>query len=378
MGFYINRIKVHNFKSFQDLDISLDRYNVVIGKNGTGKSNFSDIFEFLSDVSHDLTSAIHKQGGRDILNYNSKDNRLSFEVYFSSNVLENVHIEEKSINQLHTNNIIYKFCIEFKEGKRYDIVEDCLNIIIGDSHIEISKDKYIINVDSNLDIDLEIFDYFMTQDDQLLISDSLLYNIIPNWYDFIRNMSVYRLDPIELKKPTIRKELTRLCDGNSSLSYILDDIIYDEKEYKRFINHVQDLLPFVKDVGVQYIDGNATFNVTIRGNTIPMQSVSDGTICVIGLVVGLLFDDSLCTVIKDPERNIHASILDKLVDLFQDESELHQVVVITHNTDIVECSPIENVLVIDESGITKLKDHDMVKTFEDSMSVSELMRQGLL
>ena len=60
----IQQIHVENFKSFLTLDIELSRFNVVIGSNAAGKSNFISIFKFLRDIArHGLADAIALQGG---------------------------------------------------------------------------------------------------------------------------------------------------------------------------------------------------------------------------------------------------------------------------------------------------------------------------
>lgn len=60
----INRIRVSNFKNFKSLDVDLGKFNLVIGANGSGKSNFVQVFKFLNDiVKHGLDDAISMQGG---------------------------------------------------------------------------------------------------------------------------------------------------------------------------------------------------------------------------------------------------------------------------------------------------------------------------
>ena len=51
----IDRILVKNFKSFRNLDISLGRSNLLIGENGSGKSNFLEVFLVLRGLSRGLT-----------------------------------------------------------------------------------------------------------------------------------------------------------------------------------------------------------------------------------------------------------------------------------------------------------------------------------
>ena len=64
----IKRIKATNFKSFENLDIELGKFNVLIGANASGKSNFVSIFKFLRDiVTSGLDNAISMQGGIEYL-----------------------------------------------------------------------------------------------------------------------------------------------------------------------------------------------------------------------------------------------------------------------------------------------------------------------
>ena len=64
----IQKVPVENFKSFSELDIRLSKFNVVIGSNAAGKSNFISIFRFLHDIaSSGVVNAIAMQGGSDYL-----------------------------------------------------------------------------------------------------------------------------------------------------------------------------------------------------------------------------------------------------------------------------------------------------------------------
>src|SRR3972149_11404679 len=64
----IKTIKVKNFKSFKELQVDLGKFNVLIGANASGKSNFVQVFKFLRDIeSHGLDNAISLQGGPEYL-----------------------------------------------------------------------------------------------------------------------------------------------------------------------------------------------------------------------------------------------------------------------------------------------------------------------
>src|SRR5208283_1142236 len=64
----IKTIRVKNFKSFKDVEVHLGNFNVLIGANASGKSNFIRIIEFLRDTQrHGLENAISLQGGPEYL-----------------------------------------------------------------------------------------------------------------------------------------------------------------------------------------------------------------------------------------------------------------------------------------------------------------------
>ena len=60
----IKKIKIENFKSFKKLEVDLGGFNVLIGANASGKSNFISIFKFLKDIIDEgLDNAVSMQGG---------------------------------------------------------------------------------------------------------------------------------------------------------------------------------------------------------------------------------------------------------------------------------------------------------------------------
>ncbi len=60
----LTRVAVKNFLSLKDVDIELGDLNVLVGPNGSGKTNFLNIFRFVGDVARsDLVPAIEGIGG---------------------------------------------------------------------------------------------------------------------------------------------------------------------------------------------------------------------------------------------------------------------------------------------------------------------------
>ena len=75
----ITHLHLESFKSFKSLDFELKPLNVVIGPNGSGKTNFLDFFRFLSEaMSNHLADAIYNRGGLWRLSFGGSRDPLTF------------------------------------------------------------------------------------------------------------------------------------------------------------------------------------------------------------------------------------------------------------------------------------------------------------
>lgn len=62
----MDKIEIKGYKSFKDLTLDLRAINILIGSNGSGKSNFLSFFEFLNRIyEHKLTEYVALSGGVD-------------------------------------------------------------------------------------------------------------------------------------------------------------------------------------------------------------------------------------------------------------------------------------------------------------------------
>ncbi|MFN4147334.1 MAG: AAA family ATPase [Runella sp.] len=62
----ISRVKLKNWKNFEEIDVSLKERMFIVGPNAVGKSNFLDVFRFLRDIAKPgggLQKAVTDRGG---------------------------------------------------------------------------------------------------------------------------------------------------------------------------------------------------------------------------------------------------------------------------------------------------------------------------
>lgn len=75
----LDMLQIRGYKSIDKLDISLGQINVLIGGNGTGKSNFISLFSLLHEMAtQKFQRAVLKRGGAQVLlHYGPKVTKIS-------------------------------------------------------------------------------------------------------------------------------------------------------------------------------------------------------------------------------------------------------------------------------------------------------------
>ncbi len=87
----LDRIKIEGFKSVREMNFELNNLNVLIGSNGSGKSNFISIFKLLNQVvEQNLQLYVAQSGGADtFLHFGQKSTpKLSIRLRFDKNGYE--------------------------------------------------------------------------------------------------------------------------------------------------------------------------------------------------------------------------------------------------------------------------------------------------
>ena len=131
----IKKIGVSNFKSFDEAEIELGRFNVLIGANASGKSNFINILQFIKDIAeYGLDNAISMQGGVDyIRNINiGASKNLSIELHIDSKDKPVKSFgfgkeDDEKLILISAHEFMYKFSIEFYTSRRgYKVADERL------------------------------------------------------------------------------------------------------------------------------------------------------------------------------------------------------------------------------------------------------------
>ena len=414
----IKRIGVKNFKSFKELKIDLGKFNVIIGANASGKSNFVHIFEFLRDIANSgLDNAISMQGGVEYLrNMNiGASEPLSIKVVSDKEFGLLGPRTKTGLIGIKTYEVIYEFALRFnKRGSGFRIVNDELSQrcrfiklerkekkieekeILGDGEILISRSNGSVKIDlkkpSNVPLKKEdIFPPFLLEEkpsERKLLLETTYF--IPPLESIFSEISINDFDPKLPKKATPITGKAELEEDGSNLSIILKSITENKKGKRKLFNLVKDLLPFVENLDVEkFADKSLLFKLKesyFKTQYLPASLISDGTINITALIVALYFEKKPFVIFEEPGRCLHPYLISKVVEMMKDASKTQkrQIVITTHNPEFVKNAGLKNILLVSRneegfSTVSRPADKDEVKIFlKNDIGIEELYIQNLL
>lgn len=417
----ISKIRIANFKSFADQTVELNDFNLLVGANATGKSNFVQAFKFLSDIAaHGLDDAISLQGGVEYLRNFGLDTSepLSFQVTIqgeSHKVDRSVDVGKRSdAKNVHSISIRmpqeivsldYEFSLKFhKSGSGYSVERD--RMTLNHDHgaptdaresgsdsaktiAENSSGKLIVkSTVPNMEY-LSSFGGEQIAERTLLFETPILHLFAGTYMDWFKEIGIYDFDPRKAKGVITVAGRSELETDGGNLAVVLKKLLSDEDTRRSIRNLCQYNLPYLKDLRIEQLaDRFVSIKVQetfAENNELPAFLISDGTANIIALVVALFFQkQKRFAIFEEPERHLHPKLISGLMELFKEASDKRQILVTTHNPEVVRYTGIENVLLVsrDKSGFSRISkpvDSQHVRTFlENDLGVEELFVDNLL
>ncbi len=426
----LKKLRAKNFKSFADIEINLNKFNVLIGANAAGKSSFVQILDFLRNIiKHDLKNAISMQGGVEYLtNINlSRDNPLIIEVVFNPSNYKKVEKEyEDHFICRQSQEVSYCFSLDIRSDDEIEILKDELTVQFN--YLDIDKNNHevldafgfmtlsIKNKQGKLGFDLDTndldtpgiqehfnvkesfqilddrFSSILEQDEtgekRLILETPYAHLIEPLIWETFTRLSIFNINTNLPKKATPISGKAELEEDGSNLAIVLRKILENQDKERKFINLVSDILPFIEELEIEkYADKSILFKAKedfVDDKFMPASLLSDGTINIISLIIALYFEKRELVVFEEPERNLHPSLISKLVEMFKDASNSKQIIITTHNPEIIKFVDFKDLFLIkrDRNGfsvIEKPSEKEEVKIFlENNMGLDQLFIQNLL
>lgn len=414
----IRRILASNFKTFAKAEIGLELFNVIIGSNAAGKSNFIAILQFLKDIADiGLRDAVSLQGGGSLLRNLALPTpvtlSLSCEVDLCENRITMSFCESKDVAIEATVQICeYHLDLELSDDSFRILNEsltgpcDFLSCEIGGQSCAMGKGTMELKrgedgiprpsvlpdeIAHRIDFGTRVM-HPLQPDESVLEKPVFFPPLSPLTFqvaEVFRSIAVFDLDPSLAKRAAVITGKSTLSSDGSNLSLALRRIVEDSVRRHKMILLLADIIPFVEDIQVVKVGDRTlvtslveTYNHT---KALPAPLLSDGTIQVIALVIALYFEDRSPLIFEEPGRNIHPALISKVIDMMKDVTtrQNRQIIITTHNPEIVKYAGAEHVILLqrDDNGysiLSRPSDHEEIQAFLETMGIEDLYIQNLL
>jgi len=439
----LKKVRIKNFKSFKDVEIEFNNLNVLVGANASGKTNFLAYLEFMKEIVHkdkqpDLSRAIINQCGIAGVNYFLNTNIGTQEPFETEIVCINQigtrvgKTKERIV--IYPNEEIYKLNLIFNEGKiNYEIIKEELTWKCGlDKAVDLEDEIYFDPKSLNqrtiiLKFNDKNWEYYELMPDGKLEATQILQPLRDHHAHWDKLVSSEKLDSINNKISTSHqhkillegqglfvsdlKEILRsissfdikpecknpllpmtnyepLKKDGSNLILVLAYLLKDEEKKRTLFNLMTYVFPFFKELEIREVFENY-IQLWMKEKYhkeawIPSFLISDGTINIIAFLIALFFDDSKIVFIEEPDRYLHPYLISALVELLKEASEKKQIIITTHNPEILRYVDKKDILLVSrgDDGFSKISrpaNKKIIQIFlTDELGMPELFIDNLL
>lgn len=384
----IESLIIKNYKVFKDVKITdIPNMAVFLGKNGTGKTTFFDVFGFLHDcLLGNVRAAITKRGGFAEVRSRGQDGDIYFMIQFRPDIDEPLITYEISIGvDEYSRVIVRKEILRMRRGQ-YGAPWKILDFKNGEGVAAEGELKTYQDVQlaTRRPQKLESADILAIKglgQFKNFVAVNKFRMLIEDWF-----VADLRIDSArERQESTYSEQLTRTGDNLAAVTkYLYEN--YPDK-FQAIINKMKQRVPGVSNVEAKSTDDGYIILKFQDGqfkNPFSAKFVSDGTIKMFTYLVLLNDPDQhalLC--IEEPENQLYPELLAELAEEFRQYAQNGQVFVSTHSPDFLNAIELDEIFVLNKSNgyttIKKASENQLAASlFQAGDKPGSLWKQGLL
>ncbi|MDP2888653.1 MAG: AAA family ATPase [Bacteroidota bacterium] len=364
-------IKIEGFKSIKTMELELKPINVLIGSNGSGKSNFIAFFRLVHAI-------FNRQLQRFVIEEKS-DNLL----YFGRKTTESLY-GKMIFTEGKENNNAYLFKLnQTKEGGLF-IQNEVSGLLIQReaSGFNVLKDDDFKNYYGKLNIEESYIPESTSFRDQYLRK-------------YLANIQIYHFNDTSATS-MLRKEcdladnLYLKPDGRNLPAFLYYLKVEYPKTFRRLEKTIQQVAPYIdhlllepsrlnkKEIELRWVEKSDL------QSSFSAYQFSDGTLRFIALSTVLMQPEPPAVIIIDePELGMHPQSISKLAALIKSASAKTQIIISTQSVNLVDCFDPENIVAVDRSedekqSIFKRLDPESLKTWLEDYSLGDLWQRNII
>jgi predicted ATPase len=344
-------LEISGYKSIRDARIILSPINILIGANGSGKSNFISFFDFLN--------RLYNRKLKEYIALNGGDNKI-------------LHKGKKYTDSI-------SFRIEFDQGQNgYSAI-----LKSGVDGFVFTEERLVYKGDKGTNVNS------FGSEAQLKISDNYRAEYVTEYLNGFRKYHFHDTgsnSPFSQYSHIENDSYFLYEDGGNLASFLFEIRKTDKIVYNRILKNIQSIAPYFSDFFLQPNEGklirlqwtNKYSDVIFGAN-----DLSDGTLRFIALSVLFLQPTLPDTIIIDePELGLHPASIAKLAAMIQSAAAKNcQVIVATQSTDLLSHFMPEDIITVDqvdgESKFERLSSNNLQKWLDD-YTIDDLWKRNII
>ena len=402
----ITELKIEGFKSFGSPGetIELGPLNFIVGANASGKTNLLQALSFLQNaVNHDVSYAVSKLGGSaEVCNKRLHQHQLVRLAIRVEEELKATLLSESGGSQRWEDKVVagpfeYELALDTGSNETRPSIEQEI------MRAEVERDDEANT--ATLTRSGKEFTYFdptaprsggfqggtfpvhAQESTRLALVGARLFSLPATLLcNGIRDWGFHNIIPAAARQPYGEEADVALGSAGEKLATILHGMTDEERS--SIVHGLRSVVPGLRNLKTTKSPMEATLAFQIEEDqlyeAINPISVSDGTVRLLALLVLTTWSArrSSLIAIEEPENGIHPHLAEHIVDMLRSASVWTQVIVTTHEPDLLDhLEPSEVILCDKEDGFTKLRKASSVadiEQFREHFSLGELWEQGVV
>ncbi|MFT3715747.1 MAG: AAA family ATPase [Gordonia sp. (in: high G+C Gram-positive bacteria)] len=334
----ISRIAARNYKSLEKVDVEISPLTVLVGPNGSGKTNLLSVLRFARDVARfGIEDAVHTRGGFDrIRRQDGKPGRVSLTLQglVTSHASEGAPDVYEIALGTSAANVTRKETFTYKRvpGKGRRMKLEANSAIARITEEEVNAEPVERRLASKTTTMLGTF---------AQLDDSAVGKGPREFLDFLSDIRYLDPSVSEARRP-VRIQRGSIDDSASNLSSALYELSRtDSDSFAALTRDLRDCLPGLEKIEFRHGGGPAeTIVVSLveRGlvQSIDLADASFGTVRLLALLTALHDPKPpALTVVEEVDHGLHPYALDVLVSRMREASQRTQLLVASHSPTLV-------------------------------------------
>lgn len=377
----LEQLTLIGFRSFYSETVSFENPVLLVGQNGSGKSNLTDSFAFLSAAMRQpLQEVVETRGGFPAVAHRSSTKGRP------SNLVLSVSLRDPDAE---TRSVRYAFDLRAKRGGEFEVASEWCVVDGGDGSVSEFRRTRGPRGREHWESSVEGLDPVMGPSHLALPVVGGDRRFRPA-HAFLSGMQICRIEPQALRSWQDPESGTRLrADGSNAASVLREIERGEAKDRETMRELLEAVVPGTVGFQAKRFGPKLTIEFSQQRGAdavrFPAASMSDGTLRLLGLLLAV-FQRPRPTVlaIEEPEVTMHPGAVGAITDVLRQASRFMQVVVTTHSPEVLDAEWIEDrhLRLIDAeygfSHVRSVSGPTRQALKEHLMSAGELLRANAL